>query len=87
MLWTIITWVIIGGVAGALASMLTGTNAQVNGFMNVVVGVLGAVIGGLALQLVGVNVASGFNLGSLLTSVLGAAILLMLVRAFRRDTV
>ena len=87
MLWTILTWVILGGLAGWIASMLTGTNSQVSGWMNVAVGVIGAFIGGLALQLLGVDVTSGFNLGSLLTAILGAALLLMLIRAFRRDAV
>jgi len=87
MLWTIITWIIIGGLAGLIASMLTGTNARVNGFMNVVVGVIGAFIGGLVLQLFGVSASSGFSLGSLLTAILGAVILLSLVRAFRHDAV
>ena len=84
MLWTIITWIILGALAGWIASMLTGTNAEVNGWMNVVVGIIGAFIGGLALQLLGVSPASGFSLGSLLTAILGAIILLSLVRAFRR---
>jgi uncharacterized membrane protein YeaQ/YmgE (transglycosylase-associated protein family) len=87
MLWTIITWVVLGGVAGWIATVLTGSNAQVNGWMNVIVGILGAFIGGLILQLLGVQVTSGFSLASLLTAILGAAILLMLVRAFRRDAV
>ena len=87
MLWTIITWVILGGLAGWIASMLTGSNAQVNGWMNVVVGIIGAFIGGLALQLLGVDLAQGFNLGSLLTAILGSVILLGLMRAFRRNTV
>jgi len=54
--------------------------------MNVVVGIIGAFIGGLVLQLLGVGTPSGFNLASLLTALLGAVILLSLVRAFRRDT-
>jgi uncharacterized membrane protein YeaQ/YmgE (transglycosylase-associated protein family) len=87
MLWTIISWVIIGGLAGWIASMLTGTDARVNGWMNIVVGIIGAFIGGLVLQLLGVNTSTGFNLGSLLTAILGAVVLLSLVRAFRRDTV
>jgi uncharacterized membrane protein YeaQ/YmgE (transglycosylase-associated protein family) len=87
MLGTIITWIIIGALAGWIASMLTGTNARVNGWMNIVVGVIGAFIGGLALQLLGVDTTGGFSLGSLLTAVLGAVILLSLVKAFRRDTV
>jgi uncharacterized membrane protein YeaQ/YmgE (transglycosylase-associated protein family) len=86
MVWTVITWIIIGGLAGWIASMITGTNARVNGWMNIVVGVIGAIIGGLILQLLGASTPNGFSIGSLLTAILGAIILLSLVRAFRRDT-
>jgi uncharacterized membrane protein YeaQ/YmgE (transglycosylase-associated protein family) len=85
MLWTIITWIILGGLAGWIASMITGMNDRMGGWMNIIVGVIGAFIGGLVLQLLGANSPSGFNLGSLLTAILGAIILLALVRAFRRD--
>jgi len=87
MLFTIISWIVLGALAGWIASMLTGTNAQVNGWMNIVVGIIGAFIGGLALQMLGVSTSSGFSLGSLLTAILGAVILLSLVRAFRRDAI
>jgi len=87
MLWTIIAWIIVGALAGWIASIITGTNAQVSGWMNVVIGIIGAFIGGLVLQLLGAGTPSGFNLGTLLTAVLGAVILLALMRAFRRTTV
>ena len=86
MLWTIITWIVLGALAGWIASIITGTSARVSGWMNVVVGIIGAFIGGLVLQLLGAGAPSGFNLASLLTAILGAVILLSLVRAFRRDT-
>lgn len=86
MFWTIVTWVVLGGLAGWIASMITGTDARVNGVANVIVGVIGAIIGGLILQLLGAGSPSGFNLASLLTAILGAVILLSLVKAFRRDT-
>jgi uncharacterized membrane protein YeaQ/YmgE (transglycosylase-associated protein family) len=86
MFWTIITWIVLGAFAGWIASIITGTNERVNGWMNIVVGIIGAFIGGLVLQLLGAGTPSGFNLASLLTAILGAVILLSLVRAFRRDT-
>ena len=86
MFWTIVAWIILGALAGWIASMITGTDARVNGVMNVVVGIIGAFIGGLVLQLLGVGAPTGFNLASALTAILGAVILLSLVRAFRRDT-
>jgi uncharacterized membrane protein YeaQ/YmgE (transglycosylase-associated protein family) len=78
---------VLGALAGWIASLITGTNARVNGWMNIIVGIIGAFIGGLVLQLLGASTPSGFNLASLLTAILGAVILLSLVRAFRRDTV
>ena len=87
MFWTIVSWIILGALAGWIASMITGTDARVNGFMNVVVGIIGAFIGGLVLQLLGAGAPSGFNLASLLTAILGSIILLSLVRVFRRNTV
>lgn len=86
MFWTIVSWIVLGLIAGWIASIITGTNARVNGWMNVVVGILGAVIGGLVLQLFGVDISNGFSFGSLLTAILGAVILLGIVRAFRRSS-
>ena len=86
MLWTIITWIVLGALAGWIASLITGMDSRVNGFMNVVVGIIGAFIGGLVLQLLGASTPTGFDLASLLTALLGAVILLSLVRAFRQDT-
>lgn len=86
MLATFLTWLVIGALAGWLASIITGTNERVNGLTNVIVGVIGAFIGGLVLQMLGTGgTPSGFNLPSILTAVLGAVILLSLVRAFRRN--
>lgn len=85
-MWDIIMWIVLGALAGWIASIITGTNERVSGLMNVVVGIIGAFIGGLVLNLLGAGSPSGFNLASLLTAILGAVILLSLVRAFRRDT-
>jgi uncharacterized membrane protein YeaQ/YmgE (transglycosylase-associated protein family) len=85
-MWSFILWIVLGALAGWIASMITGTNERVNGWMNIIVGIIGAFIGGLVLQLLGVGTPSGFNMASLLTAILGAVILLSLVRAFRRDT-
>jgi uncharacterized membrane protein YeaQ/YmgE (transglycosylase-associated protein family) len=86
MLWTIVTWIVLGALAGWIASAITGTGARVNGWMNVVVGIIGAFIGGLVLQLLGGTAPSGFNVATLLTAVLGAVILLGLMRAFGRQS-
>lgn len=76
---TICGWIILGGLAGWIASMITGRKDQQGCIMNIVVGIVGAAIGGAIVGLLfGVSVV-GFNLGSLLVAVLGAVVLLAIV--------
>ncbi|MBW4062026.1 GlsB/YeaQ/YmgE family stress response membrane protein [Candidatus Saccharibacteria bacterium] len=84
--WEIVGWIVLGALAGWIASMITGTNARINGWMNVAVGIVGAFIGGLVLRLFGVS-TSGVSLASLLTAILGAVVLLAIVRAMRSNPV
>lgn len=84
---TIISWIVLGALAGWLASMIAGTNARMGGLANIIVGIIGAFIGGLVMRLFGAEGAvSGFNLSSLLTAILGAVILLYVLKGFRRST-
>jgi uncharacterized membrane protein YeaQ/YmgE (transglycosylase-associated protein family) len=84
-----IVWIILGAIAGWLASVVMGTNAQQGLLTDIIVGILGAFVGGLVLNLIpGVSASvTGLNLGSLLTAFIGAVILLAIVRAFRRSAV
>lgn len=82
-----ILWVIIGGILGWVASMIMGTNDRQGIFLNVVVGIVGAFLGGLLLApLFGTGTINqyDFSLGSLLVSLVGAVILLAVVNFFRR---
>ena len=83
---TIIMWIIIGGVLGWLASIVMKTNAQQGIILNIVVGIIGAFLGGLLLApLFGTGTInqSDFSIGSLFVSFLGAVILLAIVNFFR----
>lgn len=85
MLLTILAWIIIGGIAGWLASLLVrGAGMGVIG--DVIVGIVGAVIGGflLSLLLPGTYGFTGFNLGSLVVAFIGAVILLFVIKLFTR---
>ena len=82
---SILAWIIFGGLAGWIASLITGDNPRQGVIGNVIVGILGALLGGWLASYFGEGV-SGFNLGSLLIAILGAVLLLMMVKAFRRDT-
>lgn len=79
----IITWIIFGGLAGWIASMLTGTNGQQGVLGNIIVGIIGAVIGGFLFELLGGEGVTGFNLWSLLVAIAGAALLLLIVKPLR----
>lgn len=80
----IIGWVIIGAVAGWIASMITGNNERMGAGANILVGIIGGFLGGLVMNLIGGLGVTGFNLWSLFVSILGATILLWIVNAIWR---
>lgn len=83
----LIIWLILGGVIGWLASIIMKTNAQQGVLLNVVVGIVGSMLGGwLMSPLLGAGTInqSDFSLGGLLVSLLGAVILLAIINLFRR---
>lgn len=80
----IIGWLVVGALAGWIASLIMKRGRQMGLLANIVVGVVGALIGGFVLQLFGVDGITGFNLWSILVAVIGACILLFIVGLFRR---
>ena len=81
----IIIWLIVGGVCGWLASLIMRTDAQQGIILNIVVGIVGAVIAGLLLGKGNINGA--ITLETFLWSLVGAIILLAVVNLIRRGTV
>lgn len=81
----LIAWIVLGAIAGWIASIITGTEEGLVG--NIVVGIIGAFIGGLVVRLFGSAQPTGLNLPSLLTAILGAVILLSLLKGVRRSRV
>jgi uncharacterized membrane protein YeaQ/YmgE (transglycosylase-associated protein family) len=80
-----IAWIVIGGIAGWLASIVMKTNARQGLIMDIVVGIVGGIIGGFVLNTIGVGgTVSGFNLPSLLVAFIGAVILLGILRLVQR---
>lgn len=82
----IILWLIIGGVIGWLASIIMRTDAQQGIFLNIVVGIVGAAIGGMLFSGGSINNA-GLTMYSFLVSLLGAVVLLAIVNLVRRGSV
>lgn len=77
----IISWIIIGGIAGWIASMITGNNEKMGIGSNILVGIVGGLIGGFIMNLIGGAGMTGFNLWSLVVSFVGSVILLIIINA------
>lgn len=77
----LISWIIIGALAGWIASMLTGRNKNMGALANIIVGIIGGLIGGFIMNIFGGSGITGFNIWSLLVSVLGAVVLLAIINA------
>lgn len=82
----LIVWLVVGGVIGWLASIIMRTDAQQGILLNIIVGIVGAFIGGLIFSGGSIN-GNGLNLYSFLVSLLGAVVLLAIVNLFRRGSV
>jgi uncharacterized membrane protein YeaQ/YmgE (transglycosylase-associated protein family) len=82
----ILGWLILGALAGWIASMITGNNAEQGAVGNVIVGIVGALIGGLIMSIFGATGVNDFDLRSLLVAIVGAVVLLMIVNSFRRSS-
>ena len=81
----IIVWLVIGGIVGWLASLVMRTDAQQGILLNIVVGIVGAFIGGLIFTGGSINNAP-LNVTSFVISLVGAIILLAIVNLFRRGS-
>src|SRR6266567_2473172 len=74
------SWIIFGALAGWLASILTGRNSQQGCLMNIIVGIVGAFLGGWGYTLItGHPLTVGWNLTAFIVSVIGAVVLLALI--------
>jgi uncharacterized membrane protein YeaQ/YmgE (transglycosylase-associated protein family) len=85
----ILIWLIVGGVVGWLASIIMRTDAQQGILLNVIVGIVGALLAGFVISpMIGVGtINEGVSLATFLVSLVGAVILLAIVNLFRRGSV
>lgn len=80
----IITWIIFGALAGWIASKFTGNDVQMGALANIVVGIVGASIGGFIFGLTGGSGVTGFNIYSLFVAVIGAIVLLTIINLLKK---
>lgn len=79
----ILLWIIFGALVGWIASLIMKTDAEQGALLNIVVGIVGAFIGGGLSSMLGGPEVTGFNLTSILVATLGAIILIFFVQLFR----
>jgi uncharacterized membrane protein YeaQ/YmgE (transglycosylase-associated protein family) len=72
----IFIWIIFGALAGWIASIIMGRNKKMGAIANIVVGIVGAFIGGYIMDFFGAQGITGFNLPSLIVAIVGAVVLL-----------
>jgi uncharacterized membrane protein YeaQ/YmgE (transglycosylase-associated protein family) len=73
-----IGWIVLGGLAGWVASMIMGNNASQGLLGNIIVGIVGGLLGGFIFGLFGSTGVTGFNFWSFLVALVGAVVLLFL---------
>lgn len=81
----IIIWIIFGALVGWIASAIMKSNDGV--LMDIVIGIVGAMLGGWIMSFFGKSGVTGFNLYSFLVAILGAVVLIWIVRAIRGSKV
>ena len=79
----IILWIIFGALVGWVASLIMKTDAKQGAMLNIIVGVVGAIIGGWLMSIIGESGVAGFNLYSFLVALLGACVLIAIVKALK----
>jgi uncharacterized membrane protein YeaQ/YmgE (transglycosylase-associated protein family) len=83
---SIIGWIVLGALAGWLASIIMKRNDSMNWLENIIVGIVGALIGGFLYGLLtDSDYTGGFNIGTLLIAIVGSVVLLAIYGAVRRE--
>lgn len=75
----LLLWIIFGAVVGWVASLIMGTDSRQGALVNIVLGIVGALVGGLVMNFFGFSGISGFNLYSFLVAMLGSVVVVWLV--------
>jgi len=84
MLLNLVLWVLLGAVAGWIASKIMGGENTLG--INILLGIIGAVVGGFVANALGESCMAGFSIESLLVAIVGAIIVILIVRLLRRAT-
>lgn len=80
----IILWIIFGGLVGWIASKIMGTDPEQGVGLNIVVGIVGAVLGGWIMSFFGNQGVTGFNLYSFIVALIGSIVLIAIVKTLKK---
>jgi uncharacterized membrane protein YeaQ/YmgE (transglycosylase-associated protein family) len=83
----IIVWIAFGALIGWVASLIMGTDERQGGLANIIIGIIGAVIGGFIARTLGAEGVTGFNVVSFLVSLGGAMLLIAIYKMFTRKNI
>lgn len=81
----VIFWIVVGGIAGWLASLIARTGERMGCLLNIVVGVVGAVIGGWIFRSLDLSAPGGRLLSSILVAFVGATVFLLVLKLLARE--
>lgn len=79
----IVLWILFGALAGWIASIIMKTDSSQGTMTDIILGVVGAVVGGFLMNLIGQSGVTGFDLYSMIVAVIGAIVVLYVGRALR----
>jgi uncharacterized membrane protein YeaQ/YmgE (transglycosylase-associated protein family) len=82
-----LAWLVVGAVAGWLGSLVMKTNRQQGLLQDILIGIVGAFVGGYLFRALGTTGVTGFNLWSVFVAFVGAVALLLVIRLFTRSGV
>ena len=83
----ILSWILLGALAGWVASIIMKKNRSMGAMANIVVGIIGAFIGGFVMNLIGAKAdVTGFNLESFIVALIGSIILLAIINLIKKGT-
>lgn len=80
----IVLWIIFGGLAGWMASVIMKNNSNQGTVTDIIMGIIGAVVGGFLMGLVGQPGVNGFNLYSFVVAIIGAIVVIYIGRLIKR---
>jgi uncharacterized membrane protein YeaQ/YmgE (transglycosylase-associated protein family) len=80
----IILWIVFGALVGWIASLIMKTDSEQGALLNIIIGIVGAVIGGWLMGILGERGVTGFNVYSFLVALLGAVTLITVVKFLRQ---